>query len=173
MKLSHIAALPLSILALACSSQGEPKTIATGASCAGLEDSQATVAELYKPGTIYKAEPIKEKVFRARAAQPTHVMGASLKVRAEQGMSAPYMERVLACHAASGGAVHPNDPLFPQAGTLAKLSVEESKFGFNINVVGDSRKSGEEIWKRAEMLTGQGAHVEVEQVGGLNKTSTF
>lgn len=173
MKLSRIAALPLAVFALACSSQGEPKTVASGASCSSLEGSQETLAELYKPGTIYKAEPIKETVFRARASQPVHVMGASLKVRAEPGMNAPYMQRVLACHAASGGAAHPNDPLVPQKGTLAKLTVEESKFGFRIDVVGDSRETGEEIWKRAEILSGQGAHVEVEQVSSLQNTSSF
>jgi hypothetical protein len=173
MKITKIAALPLTVFALACSSHEEPKTVATGASCSSLEGSQETLAELYKPGTIYRADPIEETVFHARASTPVYVMGASLKVRAEPGMSAPYMQRVLACHAASGGAVHPNDPLFPKSGTLAKLSVEESKFGFAINVVGDSRKTGEEILKRAETLTGQGANVDVQQVSNLSRTSSL
>lgn len=173
MKLSQLSVLPLAVLALACSSQAQPTTVATGASCSSLEGSQETLAHLYKPGTIYRAEPIEERVFRARASQPTHVMGASLKVRAEPGMSAPHMQRVLACHAASGGAAHPNDPVFPQTGTLAELSVEESKFGFKINLVGDSRETGEEILKRAEILSGQGANVNVQQVSSLGKTSSF
>lgn len=169
MNISKIAALPVTFALLACSSQGEPRTVATGASCASLEGSQETLAELYKPGTMYTAEPIKERIFRARAAQPERVMGATLRVRAEREMNAPYMQRVLACHAASGQGAHPNDPLIPASGTVAKLSVEKSKFGFEIDIVGQDPKMGEEIWQRAELMTNQGARVEAEQVGGLTE----
>lgn len=173
MKTTSISAIFVSIFALACSTQSEPRSVATGASCGSLEGSDVVLSELYKPGTIYRAEPIEEQLFRARASQPTRVMGASLRVRAEPGMTAPYMQRVLACHAASGNSAHPNDPLAPQNGQLARLSVEESQFGFTVNVVGDSPKSGEEIWQRAEVLTSQGGTVEVEQVGSLSPTSSF
>ncbi len=173
MKISTIAALPFAFALLACSSQGEPQTVATGASCSSLEGSEETLAELYKPGAMYTAEPIKERIFRARAAQPERVMGATLKVRAERDMNAPYMQRVLACHAASGQGAHPNDPLVPASGTIAKLSVEKSKFGFNIQVTGQDPDMGEEIWQRAEILTNQGSRVDAEQVGGLAKTSSF
>lgn len=173
MKTSSISAVLVSIFALACSTQEAPRTVATGASCSDLADSEALLTDLYKPGTIHHAEPIEERIFRARASQQTRVMGASLQVRAEPGMTAPYMERVLACHAASGNAAHPNDPLAPQNGRLAELSVKESQFGFTVNVVGDSPKSGQEIWQRAKVLTSQGGTVEVEQVGALAPTSSF
>lgn len=173
MKISTISAVLFSTFALACSTQEEPRSVASGASCSDLKGSEALLTELYKPGAIYRAEPIEEQVFRARASQSTRVMGASLEVRAEPGMTAPYMERVLACHAASGNSAHPNDPLAPKNGRLAELSVKESQFGFTVDVVGDSPKSGQEIWQRAEVLTSQGGTVEVEQVGALIPTSSF
>jgi hypothetical protein len=88
-------------------------------------------------------------------------------------MSAPYMQRVLACHAMSGNSAHPNDPLVPQTGHVAELSVKESQFGFKIEVVGDSLKSGEEIWKRADLMTSRGGNVEVQQVAQLNLTPSL
>ncbi len=172
MKTTTLIALPASLLLLACSTQEAPRTVATGASCSSLSGSEETLAELYKPGAIYSAEPIKERIFRARAAQPERVMGATLKVRAEADMNAPYMQRVLACHAASGKSAHPNDPLLTSSGTIAKLTVEESKFGFTIDVVGENPETGAEIWKKAEVMTGQSTSVEARQVASKSESGT-
>ena len=174
MKKTTLFAIPLAALLLGgcASTQSTPSQadLAVGAGCGQL-NSEATVAKIYAPGAIYSAKPFEEKVFRARAIQPTVVMGASLYVRAEQEMNAPFMRRALACHAASGQAAHPNDPLFPSNGNIASLEVREGKNGFVIDVVADEPKVGQEIWRRAESISQGGGSVKVEQVGAQSGSS--
>lgn len=165
-KLSFLCAAALLPLSVGCAgAQNQPTTLASGANCGQLEGADQVVSQLYEGGAIYDARPIEERVFRARALTPKETMGASLYVKAEPGLTSPYLERVMACHVASGQAAHPNDPLFPQSGKIAKLEVREAKHGFAIDVRADQVNVGREIWQRAESLTQPPSSVEVEQVG--------
>jgi len=158
-------------LLMACGgTQAEPTSIAAGASCGALGDNNQTLAQMYDSGAVYNAEPVKERIFRSRSAQTTRTVGATLHVRAEEGMSSPYMHRVLACHAARGEAAHPNDPLHPSTGAVAELTVSESKHGFAVKIVADNLKAGEEVWQRASALTNKSGYVSVEQVGAAQST---
>lgn len=145
--------------------------IAAGAGCAQLDDDK-TLARLYSPGVIYDAQPVTQKIFRMRASQPTRTVGASLYVRAEPGMSAPYMRRVLACHVVSDESAHPNDPLHPNQGEIASLEVREARGGFAIDVIAEKPSVGQEIWRRAESLTERGGSVTVEQLGAKSGPSS-
>ena len=117
-----IAALTLLVAApaLACSStQTQGTKVAQGASCSTLADGDQVLAEFYAPGTVYHAKPIEKRIFKARANQPIRTMGASLYVKATPEMNSPYLQRVLACHAASPSNAHQNDPLHPSNGQIA------------------------------------------------------
>jgi len=148
---------------LGCSSmQGKPQGVAAGSSCGAL-DPGAT-AKLYEAGRITRAEPIQQLEIRARADQRTTTRGATLYVKAEEGMNAPYLHRVLSCHAASEKAAHPNDPLHPASGEVKTLAVRDAGGSFAVDVRADSARVGQEIWQRAQALTQKGGSVEVEQV---------
>lgn len=157
-------------MACAGTTQNTQTTLASASSCSQLPDADATVQQLYTPGNVYAAKPVERKVFKARSAQPTRTFGASLYTHAEKGMTAPYMERVLRCHAAYGQAAHPNDPLHPAGGKITDLSVSSVAGNFAIRVEGDSTETGKEIWQRAEALSGQAAGVQTQQVSAAEKT---
>jgi hypothetical protein len=152
-------------LSVACSSnQTQPVQVASQASCQGLSPSDTTLSAFYEPGAVYEAEPLKKKIFLARAIQPTKTMGAAMHVRAKPGMTAEYLERVLSCHASFGEAAHPNDPLHPSIGRIDELAVRSANGGFAVEVLGDGPKAGREIWQRARALSQPGSSVQVEQV---------
>jgi hypothetical protein len=162
---SSLAAVSLLGFALAaCSTQSAPKTVAAGAACGELAQGDKTLEQFYQPGSVARVEPIEKRVFKARAIQPVETVGASLYVRAEPGMTAPYLRRVLACHAGSEQSMHPNDPLHPQSGQVADLRVQQAKSGFLVQVSADSPAVGKEIWQRAKAMTHGSGNVQVQQL---------
>ena len=151
---------------VACAGSRAPATtLASASSCRQMSSADQTVAQLYSPGKVYAASPVEKKVHRARAYQPVQTFGASLYTHAEPGMTGPYMERALRCYAAFGRATHPNDPLHPSEGRITDVSVEAVKGSFAIRIESDSSKTGKEIWRRAQSLSGQSTNVEAQQVG--------
>lgn len=162
-----LVAVPLS----ACSTQQAEPRVADNAGCAQLAGADDVLERVYAPGAIYDAQPIEERVFKARANQPLRTMGASLYVQADSDMNAPHLRRVLACHAASDNDAHSNDPLRPATGQVAEVSVEEAKNGFAIRVKADDHEVGEEIWNRARAMTQDS--VQVQQVGAADEVQRF
>jgi hypothetical protein len=142
----------------------QPTTTASSGDHCGAIDAHQIVTQLYDEGAVYDAHPIQERVFRARALQPNETLGASLYVKAEPGLTSPYLQRVMSCHVASGQPAHPNDPLFPQSGKIAELKVREAQHGFAVDVRSDQPAVGREIWQRAQSITESGGSVEGEQV---------
>ena len=163
-----LAALLTSSLAGCATTQTQPTSVAAGAGCGELAQQDEVLRHFYSPGTVYRAQPVEREFFRARASTPTRVVGASLYVRAEPDMNAPYLRRVLACHAASNRAFHPNDPLVPEQGSVTELAVRESHNGYAVSITSDDPKVGQEIWRRAESMTQNSTSVEVEQVSQLH-----
>lgn len=152
----------------AASPQGPSNTLASAASCQELAKTEQVVANLYAPGHVYAAEPLKTTAFHSRTDRPVRLYGASLYTRAEPGMTGPYMERALRCHAAYGRATHPNDPLHPAEGEVNGLVVEAVDGSYAIHIRGNSYKTGNEILQRAHSLSGQSTSIQAEQVGAAN-----
>lgn len=158
---------------LACSSiQTKPTTVAQGASCGTLAEGDQLLGMLYAPGAIYSAKPIEKRIFKARANQPIRTMGATLYIKALPEMNAPYVQRLLSCHAASPENAHPNDPIHPSSGPIASLDVREAKHGFAVEVMANDPKVGEEIWKRAESLANYKGAVPNKQAGASRPNTT-
>lgn len=166
-RVAIVSGLSLALVALSgcAKTPSQPTSVAAGASCGELGNDGELLAHFYDPGTLKKATPVQERVFRARAIQPVRTMGASLYLPAEADINGPYLHRVLACHAAAGQNVHPNDPLHPQSGPIAQLIVRENANGYTVDVLADDPQVGSEIWQRAQSLSGMTTDVQVEVVG--------
>ena len=170
---SVLVACGLLLAGCNASSQQAPRAVASASGCEDVAQGNEMLARFYEPGAVVGAEPIKERTFKARAIQPVQTMGAQLHVRAEPGMTAPYLERVLACHVASGKAMHPNDPLKAGDGMIASLGVSERSRGFAVNVVAATPEAGREIWRRAEAFARTGGSVDVEQLASTHTPQSF
>lgn len=163
-KVSFLISAAALSLTMGCAGTQSTSTAAASGEYCGQVNSHQVVSQLYTGGAVYDAHPIQERVFRARALQPNETLGASLYVKAEPGLTSPYLQRVMSCHVASGQPAHPNDPLFPQSGKIAKLQVREVKHGFAVDVRADKPAVGREIWQRAQSITGPANSVHGEQV---------
>lgn len=173
MALGISCAVALVATQVACSSTTQEPRMAQGVSCGDIEADTPAVAQLYSPGTVYRAEPMKKKIFKARANQPVRTMGASIYVKSEPDLNAPYLQRALSCHAAHGSSAHPNDPLHPQTGQIDRISVRDGRLGYVVEVTSDDPRVGEEIWKRAEALSRTGGSVQVQQVSAAPVANTW
>lgn len=162
--------LGLSMTVAACSSASTPPPqLASNAACSQLDDSAQATQAFYAPGQVYAARKIQKKQFIARAIQPRRTMGAELYMHAPAGLTQEYLERTLVCHAAHGRAAHPNDPMHPTSGAVADVSVRPSgSGGFAIKVLGDTPRTGKEIWQRSRAFTAPSTSVTVEQVGATD-----
>jgi len=160
---SCVAAL-MSTALCACAAATPQPRIASAASCSGLQTGE-TVRALYAPGNIRKVEPIQTTQFLARAIQPTYIAGANLYVAAQPGLHEAYVERVLSCHAASGRAVSPHDPLVAKG--VSDVDVSPAGSMLRISITGVNREAGKDIWRRARALHELRGEVSVEQISAL------
>ena len=150
--------------------QSQATTQLSSSQCAGLTDSDRQVAALYEPGSIERVEPVRRQVFLARAIQPHYTSGARLYVPAQEGMTGPYLERVLSCHAASSANVHPNDPL--RVANIESVDVTTAGPRFVVTIEGADRAAGRAIWERAQALRDPSTKVEVRQLSTGPSAST-
>lgn len=169
---STVVAAGVACMVAGCgaASQSQAKSQVASSQCAGLTDSDRQVAALYAPGSIERVEPLQRKVFLARAIQPQYTAGARLYVPAQQGMSGPYLERVLSCHAASSADVHPNDPL--RVANIESVDVTTAGPRFVVTIAGADRAAGRAIWERAQALREPSTQVEVRQLSTAPSTSS-
>jgi hypothetical protein len=137
-------------LAISCaSSHGQPREVAAGAGCRSLGDASQTVATALSPEAVYGADRVDvDRAISVTGTQP----GSVVYLRATPGMSQEYLERVLSCHAAYGHAVGPSDPFHPQGGNVARVQVASAGAGYAVRVVGENRRTDDEIWRRARDL---------------------
>jgi hypothetical protein len=158
----------LACAALGACASAQPAHLAINRTdCAGVSSS-APIEALYAPGNIKRIESIQRQQFLTRAIQPTYTAGVRLYVPAEPGMHPAYVERALSCHAAGGGATHPNDPL--RARGVRDVDVAASGPLLRISIEGTDRTAGKAIWQRAQALHQQGTSVEVQQLSAATDT---
>ncbi|HMJ11912.1 MAG TPA: hypothetical protein VK524_10890, partial [Polyangiaceae bacterium] len=159
MQKSRIVVVALAAFAsFACASQSEPRTVASGAGCAQLGDTQAAATGILSSGNVYAAHRAAPHPYAARGQHT----GVDLLVHATPGTSREYVERSLSCHAQFGRALNESDPLHPQSGRVADVDVRSLPGGYAVRVLGEGRAVNEEIYQRARSLAGSGS-VQVEQ----------
>jgi hypothetical protein len=158
--LACAAALALGGCGAAAQSRARPQVAA--AQCEALHDVDRQVEQVYGAGQIARVEPLHRQRFVARAVQPKYVAGARLYVPAQQGFSAPYLDRVLSCHAAASTSAHANDPL--RAPNIESIAVVPSGQHFVVTIAGRDQAAGREIYQRARSLVEPEGQVEVRQL---------
>jgi hypothetical protein len=140
------------------------------AQCGDLSTAEREFARNEALPRVERVEPYKLNDMRTRATQQlTYTAGARLYVPAQQGWNAPYLERVLSCHAAANDSGSPNDPL--QVAGVSNVNVDVHGSRYVITIAGQSREAGSRIWQRAESLRDQNTNVEVRQLSE-NKTNS-
>jgi hypothetical protein len=133
------------------------------AQCGELSTSEREFARNEALPRVERVEPYKLRDMRARATQQlTYTAGARLYVPAQQGWNAPYLERVLSCHAAASENGSANDPF--QVAGVSNVNVDTHGSRYVITIAGQSREAGRNIWQRAESLRDQNANIDVRQI---------
>jgi len=162
--LGALLAAGLACAAIGCASAAHPQanTQIASTQCSGLADVNSQVADLYGAGQLARIEPLHREQFFARAVQQKYVAGAQLYVQAQQGWSAPYLDRVLSCHAVSQSSAHPNDPL--RVANIESIAVTGRGPYFVVTIAGADRAAGKEIYQRARALRDPSSQVEVQQL---------
>lgn len=169
---SMVMAFGVAVFATACgaASQRPESTTVAGVQCGGV-DVEQQVAQLYAPGNVERVEPLYRTEVLARAIQPRYVSGARMYVPAQQGMTQGYLERVLSCHAASSASSHPNDPM--HAAAVRDVDVEARGQRFVIDIHGEGRSAGKQIFERARALRDGSSNVEVRQLSATEGNAKF
>lgn len=140
----------------------DPRVAATSG-CQQIANNEATT-HFYSPGQVYAARELERREFVARAIQRKRTQGAELFVHAPPNITGEFLERALSCHAWTGQAAHPNDPLHPAEGRVTNVSVRSAGGSFAVQVVSDEPQVGREIWARARAFA-SGSSVDVQQIG--------
>jgi hypothetical protein len=162
-----LAGLALAMVACNGSTRAEPR-MAAASGCQQIAGNDVT-AEFYKPGQVYSARELERTKFIARALQRQETIGAELHMHAPRNVTGEFLQRALACHAFTGQAAHPNDPLHPSEGAVRSVSVRSAGGSFAVQIVSDSPRVGREIWARAQAFA-SGSNVDVRQVASSPST---
>ena len=125
--------------------------------CSGIPAKERELGILAYRDAIGGARPLKETT-QVGKVQFSHERGVVIAVRAQPGMSAPWLQRVATCHialaAAGRGVTSPGaaDPLLVPGATVR---VEEADTGFIVSVRVPDDTSASEISRRTQaLLTG-------------------
>lgn len=125
--------------------------------CVGVPATERDQGLLAYRDSIVGTRPLKEDVQIGKA-KFTHDRGVLISLRAQPGMSAPWLGRVAACHialvAAAGGPANgaANDPLLVPGATVR---IEETYDGFVVSVrVPDDAAATETLRRAQALLTG-------------------
>jgi hypothetical protein len=135
--------------------------------CAGIPAKERELGILAYRDSIGGVRPLKEKT-RVGKWETTHDRGVEIAVRAQPGMSAPWLERVATCHIAlatagrGGASTDATDPLLVAGATVR---VEEADTGFIVSVRVPDDASVSEISRRTQaLLTGPSGPATAEVV---------
>lgn len=134
--------------------------------CIGIPAKERDLGLLAYRDAIGGARPLKERT-RVGKMELTRDRGVVIAVRAQPGMTAPWLERVAMCHIAqtsAGRSAIPieSDPLLVSGATVR---VEEADTGFIVSVRVPDDATASEVSRRAQaLLTGPSGPATAEMV---------
>src|SRR5664279_5366492 len=135
--------------------------------CAGIPAKERELGILAYRDAIAGSRPLKEKTHVGKY-ETSHDRGVEIAVRAQPGMSAPWLERVATCHIALATAgraaadLNATDPLLVAGATVR---VEGAETGFIVSVRVPDEASVSEISRRTQgLLSGPSGPATVEVV---------
>ena len=110
---------------------------------------------LLTPGIVQSAEPLYA-VVQTKHGIERRLMGAQLRVPAQPGLTAEWLERTLKCHGArrtlSAEQSPAASPYFLPNGWV-EIAVETNGDGFNVHLRGEDREASQQILDRAKAFT--------------------
>lgn len=152
------AAAYLALVLAACTSNPQPtepteRTESTARPCAGIPDREAeTALDAIRPN-IDGVEAKKLTTYPGKGTPWQQLVGAVIYVRATPGMTAPYLTRLLRCHAlehvptlctAKGGC--------PFALRGAQINATPTSTGFAVSIASEEPEIAAEILQRSQEL---------------------
>lgn len=125
------------------------------AACAGLDEDERAISPFeWAASDIASLEPYT--VQRGGKQPDDHLVGAVVTVRAVEGLTTEWLQRVAECHLARNAAVGhaipemPNCPLVPKG---ASVSVSSTGTGFSVAIRSSDDEAAADILARARRLT--------------------
>jgi len=157
---SRIAVLAgLATYALGCVASVQPeRPHATPESmaelCAGIPEAERERPSFMQPSGIAGIRPLMGEFHYIKFSEP-ELRGAEIAAAASPGATKQWIARVARCHVAwadAMGVAHEpyEDPLMVGQ---PDISVSETETGFVVRVAGKNKAQGEEILRRAQLLT--------------------
>ncbi len=143
------AAVLLVLGSVGCArNEGTPPPRQEANACA----SVSTGADPFEtPGLIERVGDLTERDVHGKL-QVEHLRGAEVVVRPTQGMSAPFLARVLQCHAARVQTAAADTSRDPLAVDHATVRVTEEDSSFVVAIHAEKPEDAQEIVRRAKAL---------------------
>lgn len=124
--------------------------------CSGLSDSDRDTSPFDHRDDILGVDELRKQPASAKATQVTTPLdGASITVRAVQGLTKEYLQRLVTCHLArnaSMGFAMPEMTACPLSVKGASANVESAGGAFRVDIKGEGKESAESIVRRAKEL---------------------
>jgi hypothetical protein len=128
---------------------------AEASACAGLSDADRDGSPFDHRDDVLSVEDLRKQPATAKATQVSTLEGASVSVRAVQGLTKEYLQRLVSCHLArnaSMGFAMPEMTACPLSVKGASATVESAGGAFRVDIRGDTKASAEAIARRAREL---------------------
>jgi hypothetical protein len=117
--------------------------------CTGVPANERELGVLAYKDAIANAQPLKEE-YTVGKTKMTRDRGVQLAIRAQPSMTAPWLERVAACHVALVRAGQlPANPGDPQVVAGASIQVEAAYTGYIVSVRVPDASGAAEAMRRA------------------------
>ncbi len=123
--------------------------------CAGLGQDDRDISPFAHREDIAGVEPLREPSNNPKI-RGTRTVGAVVTLRAVQGMTAEWLQRIVDCHIARSSAlghVVPEMPYCPLVPKGVSATVSPARGGFRISICAEDEAGGREVLARAERLT--------------------
>ena len=123
--------------------------------CAGLSDADRDTSPFDHRDDVLGVEDLRKQPVSAKPTQVSTLQGASISVRAVQGLTKEYLQRLVNCHLArnaSMGFAMPAMAACPLSVKGASATVESAGGTFRVDITGDSKQSADAIARRAKEL---------------------
>lgn len=125
--------------------------------CRDVPEAEATATALTNPRDIRAVEEVKPETPASETERPPQRWGARILLRAQEGVTAEWLQRVAECHlsqlATSTRTADQRSPLDVRG---AAVVVQSTGDGFSVEVTSPDMNGGREILARARALAPRG-----------------
>lgn len=123
--------------------------------CAGLRAEERDTSPFVRGTDVQSVRQLREVTIVGKARM-IRDSGATVVFRPTPGLTAEWLQRIIACHlarSAAGGHDMPEMPYCPLVPRGAQARVRSLGDGFAVDVYADDADTAAEIWRRAQQIT--------------------